>query len=964
METYPILKRSNTSNDSDVFLLKNNLNNRQSFRKKTLPKLNISNLSNSIGNFQTNSIRDRSKTFKKKITLLNVKHMDSNNLSKEIKEAKEIKDLEKIYEKWLSQEKTETKPFELLLTEEMTSSRKEEQSSNNNKNNNDENNNFFLKSKKKNISTRDSIVSKPKEIKGNDNKLLFSSSKPYKNKIKLKEIKKKEEEEKKKKELEEKAQKEEEEKRRKELEELAKKEDEERIKKEAEELAKKKEMEERAKKEEEEESEQDDMVNMNIELEEMTRKELEAVNRKEMKRKKLQEKKRKELERKKREEAEEKLKKEFEENTIKDIKDNIITELEDNMKKELEEIIRAKTEELIQIQMEETIWEEIDENKKKEMMDQMKNDLMIKMNEDLQEKISKELNGDFILELEETIKSKMNEWTKKTGHKMSKNQEEKMRKDIKEKTQREFGEKFKKIMGQENKTELEQNLKSIIEQKVKTFQENIIKEIEEKNKIELEKKEKENEERKRIEEEERIKKEAEEKKKKELEEKAKNLLNEYLKQNLDLSKNKKLKNEIANKVLSERDNISKGHNSQNNETKRKERKVNKTKDLKDIIKNADLFLSDKYKYSTSNLIKKFEYAKEIDRIIQREISENKDDNLITTDEAVYYVENNIIRFYGYFGSELIYRNINTFIEKTPNNEILREITFKILTSGLAFQKVFHITIENKELKSSIVDDERIFYKYFEELKKAISKRFQISEEDIFYFSSDIYNYEQYLLIYDTNNIEGLEDLFKSENLNFSSGLLLNNIILSPCVFEQNFCKTSNNWSKKKSRRGGWEYKPPLGWFGISMKVSKKFEKNMTWLGKQNINGEWLVAYHAIGSGNVFNRILNILDGNLKNEEIKLFKREKNTANNKNKYPLCGEGLYCSPDIQNIEKFAEKKSLGYFNIKFQFALMSRVNPNKIRNPGVYPICWIVSGNNEEIRPYRLLFKICRLDQNDN
>ena len=121
METYPILKRSNTSNDSDVFLLKNNLNNRKSFLKKTLPKLNISNLSNSIGNFQTNSIRDRSKTFKKKITLLNVKHMDSNNLSKEIKEAKEIKDLEKIYEKWLSQEKTETKPFELLLTEEMTS---------------------------------------------------------------------------------------------------------------------------------------------------------------------------------------------------------------------------------------------------------------------------------------------------------------------------------------------------------------------------------------------------------------------------------------------------------------------------------------------------------------------------------------------------------------------------------------------------------------------------------------------------------------------------------------------------------------------------------------------------------------------------------------------------------------------------------------------------------------------------
>ena len=543
----------------------------------------------------------------------------------------------------------------------------------------------------------------------------------------------------------------------------------------------------------------------------------------------------------------------------------------------------------------------------------------------------------------------MNEWNKKTRKRMLKKDEEKMIKEIKEKTKEEFGEKLKKKMEEENKIELEQNMKTIIEQKVKTLEENIIKEIEEKKKLELEEKEKEIEEQKRIEEEEKIRKELEEKKKKELEEK----INEYNKK----IKNKKLKNEIANKVLSEVDKQSKGNISQKSENKKKERKITKIKDLQDIIKNANLFLSDKYKYSTSNLIKKFEYTKEINRIIQNEILENKYENLITPDEAVYYIENNIIRFYGYFGSELIYRNINTFIEKTPTNEILREITFKILTSGLAFQKVFHIIIENKDLKSHIAEDERLFYKYFDELKKAISKRFQISEDDIFYFSSDIYSYEQNLLIYDSNNIEGLEDLLKLESLNVSTSLLLNNIILSPCVFEQNFCKTLNTWSKKKSRRGGWEYRPPLGWFGISMKVSKKFEKNLTWLGKQNINGEWLVAYHAIGSGNVFNRILDILDGNLKNEEIKLFKREKNTGNNKNKYPLCGEGLYCSPDIQNVEKFAEKKSLGYFNIKFQFALMTRVNPNKIRNPGIFPVCWILSGNNEEIRPYRLLFKIC-------
>ena len=406
------------------------------------------------------------------------------------------------------------------------------------------------------------------------------------------------------------------------------------------------------------------------------------------------------------------------------------------------------------------------------------------------------------------------------------------------------------------------------------------------------------------------------------------------------------------------DNLNEENNqkNQNNKTKKKNNKLIKSIELSDIIKNANLFLNDKN--NNSNLIQKFEYTKAIDKIIQDEIKENKNNNLITPDEAVYYIQNNIIRFYGYFGSELIYRKINTFIEKTPSNEILREITFKILTSGLAFHKVYKITIENKVLQSYIDEDENLFNKYFDELKNEISKQFSISKDTIYYFSPNIDNYENNLIIYNNNNnIEGLENFLKSENLDIQTSLLLNNIILSPCIFEPNFCKTEKSWSSKKSKRGGKEYIPPLGWFGISLKVSEKYEKNMTWLGRKNIDGEWAVAYHAIGNGNIFNRILNILDGNLKNEEIKLYKNDKNVENNKSKYPLCGEGLFCAPDIQDVEKFADKKSLGYFNIKFQFALMTRVNPSRIRNPGIYPVCYILSGNDEEIRPYRLLFKIC-------
>ena len=37
-------------------------------------------------------------------------------------------------------------------------------------------------------------------------------------------------------------------------------------------------------------------------------------------------------------------------------------------------------------------------------------------------------------------------------------------------------------------------------------------------------------------------------------------------------------------------------------------------------------------------------------------------------------------------------------------------------------------------------------------------------------------------------------------------------------------------------------------------------------------------------------------------------------------------------------------------------MTRVNPEKIRSPGGTPVDWILNGNDDEIRPYRLLIKI--------
>ena len=386
-------------------------------------------------------------------------------------------------------------------------------------------------------------------------------------------------------------------------------------------------------------------------------------------------------------------------------------------------------------------------------------------------------------------------------------------------------------------------------------------------------------------------------------------------------------------------------------------KGNENIDIKNIIKKAYLFSE---KNQNGNLVEKLECALDLDKYIQNEIKMNKDNNLLLPEEAVYYLDNVIIRFLGYFGSELKLRNIKTYIEKNPTKRILREITFKLISSGLAFQKIYKIMVESEEDRKKYEKKNEEYLDFLKSLKIKISNKYSISEDDIYIFGFNLENFEVYLLIYN-KKIDGVEEYLKHFDLKITTSLLLNNIILSPNIFEINFSKSENDWSKKNLTRGGRKYHPPYGWNGIGLKLKNKYgdkinNDNNIWLGKQNLKGEWCVAYHGVGKGNIFDKVLKIINGDLKDEKGKLFKNDINIENTKNKYPYCGEGVYLSPNIEDAAIFADKTNLGCFNLKFQFAFMTRVNPNKIRSPGGFPVKWILNGNNDEIRPYRLLIRI--------
>ena len=48
------------------------------------------------------------------------------------------------------------------------------------------------------------------------------------------------------------------------------------------------------------------------------------------------------------------------------------------------------------------------------------------------------------------------------------------------------------------------------------------------------------------------------------------------------------------------------------------------------------------------------------------------------------------------------------------------------------------------------------------------------------------------------------------------------------------------------KRGGKPYDPPLDWIGIGLKVWDNYSEN-EWIGMNNTEGEWCVAYHGVGN---------------------------------------------------------------------------------------------------------------------
>ena len=161
------------------------------------------------------------------------------------------------------------------------------------------------------------------------------------------------------------------------------------------------------------------------------------------------------------------------------------------------------------------------------------------------------------------------------------------------------------------------------------------------------------------------------------------------------------------------------------------------------------------------------------------------------------------------------------------------------------------------------------------------------------------------------------------------------------------------------KRANIDYDSPLGWIGIGLKVKGKYDNgDDTWIGMKNAPGEWCVAYHGVGRKQSSYNVKNVVGKIIKSKEFKpgpgqAHKNCKNLNHPPSPLEKVGEGVYCTPHIKTAENYAGIVSIN--GISYKTVLMLRVKPEAIRYCADDSDYWVVNGTDDEIRPYRILYK---------
>jgi len=291
---------------------------------------------------------------------------------------------------------------------------------------------------------------------------------------------------------------------------------------------------------------------------------------------------------------------------------------------------------------------------------------------------------------------------------------------------------------------------------------------------------------------------------------------------------------------------------------------------------------------------------------------------------------------------------------------------QFITNGLIHKKKYDLHFDlGEERNKEILNDKKEFKKFKENLKLKLSKDYNISKDKI------IITFPQrgsikVQVIFQSDEFNNLDlNEFKSKFEKENEFKELNNlkeihtdVIMGACKLTKNMLDPRGNrnegWAIGQYR-GNKPYNPPIGWIGIGLKVFDKYEDNI-WIGMDNSQGEWCVAYHGVGRDNKSVEVKKIT-GLIYKGAFKPGRNQVHSECDDQYHPgkKVGEGVYCTPKIETAEEYSGYSTINGKN--YATVLMVRVKPEAIRGCEDSEDYWVVNGTTDEIRPYRILYKKC-------
>ena len=339
----------------------------------------------------------------------------------------------------------------------------------------------------------------------------------------------------------------------------------------------------------------------------------------------------------------------------------------------------------------------------------------------------------------------------------------------------------------------------------------------------------------------------------------------------------------------------------------------------------------------------------------------------STEDSPFFIKGILSKF-------LIKNNITVAIKKQNENEKKKETLSKtmiqLISSGEIFKKIMTVTYDyNEEKNATILTNEKEKNNFIKQKKKEYAVLLKLKEEKItltnFRFGSISFD----LILDGQYNEEIISKIKKDKNIH---GITYKSL-LEGCILEEDmFDKRGNRYSDeewgKDEKRGPphhlEDYIPPIGYLGYGLKVYNEFDNgDNTWLGYHNVEGEWYIAYHGTGNNEVIEKIVN--EGLKKGPNQNFCESENVNELSNSIFPIVGEGVYLSPDIESAQYYSQEKEGVVLNgNEYYIVFMCRVNPYKVRFvKKEYAKYWVVGGDSfkkgnkssDEIRPYRILVK---------